>query len=612
MCGIVGYVGAKNAVPFLLQGLSKLEYRGYDSAGIAVRTNDSIEIIKKRGSIQNIKDIIGARELNSRIGIGHTRWATHGNPTDENSHPHVSSCGKIAVVHNGIIENYIELKEKLTELDIKFNSETDSEVVAQYIGYLYKTNKNIFECMLETVKVLQGSFALCIICQDCPEKLIVVKKDSPLIIGVSEGENYVASDVPALLSYTNKVCRLPEKTVAIVTADEFELYDFDKNVIEKKLDLVNWSVDSAEKSGYEHFMMKEIMEQATAVKSTISPRINLDLNNNLVKLDNITFSEEYLKNLEKICIVACGSAYHVGCVAKYFIEEILRIPVEIDLASEFRYRNPIVKNSLVVVISQSGETADSLAALREAKKLGARVISIVNVFGSSIATESDDVLYTYAGPEIAVATTKAYSTQLVSAYLLTLKLCELLQKRTLNYDKIMQDIKKLPEKIEKILENKNSIHDIAKKYYNYEKVFFIGRNIDYAVCMEGSLKLKEISYVHSEAYAAGELKHGTISLIDDNTLVIALATQTKLVDKMISNVREVRARGAKVLFVASENCQEKLHEVAEDVIVIPEISDLLSASLSVIPLQFFAYYIALYRGCNIDKPKNLAKSVTVE
>lgn len=613
MCGIVGYIGKKNAVPFLLDGLEKLEYRGYDSSGIAININNSINVTKKQGYLKKIRDILDKKNYCSNIGIGHTRWATHGNPTDENSHPHVSMCGKFAVVHNGIIENYIELKEKLINLGYKFNSETDSEVIVNILSDLYKSNNNILDCVIKTVNMLQGSYALGIMCSEEPDMLIAVKKDSPLIIGVSENENYIASDVPALLSNTHKICRLPEKNVAIIKYNNFELYDFDKNRVNIKLDNINWSVDSADKNNYEHYMLKEIMEQPESINSTILNRIIKNNNQNIVKLDNVNFSSEYLNNLNKIYIVACGSAYHVGCVAKYFMESLLRIPVEVDLASEFRYRNPIVnKNNLVIIISQSGETADSLAALREAKKLGARVLSIVNVIGSSIAVESHDVLYTQAGPEIAVATTKAYSTQLIIIYLLTLKIYELLQKHNnLNYNNILDNIQKLPEKINNILQN-NNIKNISKKYFNNEKVFFIGRNIDYSVCMEASLKLKEISYIHSEAYAAGELKHGTISLIDNNTLVVALATQDDLVDKIISNVREVRARGASVLFITTENHKHKLQNICEDIIIIPESHELLSASLTVIPLQLFAYYIALYRNCDIDKPKNLAKSVTVE
>ncbi len=610
MCGIVGYIGQnKKAIPFLLQGLEKLEYRGYDSSGIAVLDQNKIKIVKKQGRLKVIKDILsGKEELNSHLGIGHTRWATHGNPSDVNAHPHLSKSGKISVVHNGIIENYINLKKDLSEKGYEFKSDTDTEVVAQLLDSLY--NGDIFETIKKAVKTLEGSFALGIICSDYPDTLFAVKKDSPLIIGLGENENYIASDIPAVLSKTRKICRLKEKQIAILKNSSINIFDFNGNKSETEISEINWNVNAAEKLGYDHFMIKEIMEQPEVLNATISPR----LKDYKIKLDNLNFNEEYLKNLNKISIVACGSAYHVGCIAKYFMEELIRKPVEVELASEFRYRSPIVdKNTLVIIISQSGETADSLAALREAKKLGARVLSIVNVVGSSIANESDDVLYTWAGPEIAVATTKAYSTQLSLMYLIALYISKTLGKITDNkYQEFIKNIELIPKKITDILKKSASIQEIAKKYYQKEKIFFIGRTLDYAVCMEGSLKLKEISYIHSEAYAAGELKHGTISLIDDKTLVIALATQDKLFDKTISNIREVKSRGSTILLVTTEDKADKISEIADDVIYIPKILNILSPSLSVVPMQLLSYYIAKFRGCDIDKPRNLAKSVTVE
>lgn len=609
MCGIVGYIGKKNAVPFLLQGLEKLEYRGYDSSGIAINKNNKIDIIKKQGRLKAIKDIIETKDnFSSNLGIGHTRWATHGSPSDANSHPHISSCGKISIVHNGIIENYIEIKESLIKKGFSFASDTDTEVIVQLISSLYEGD--IFSAVKKTVKILEGSFALGIVCADNPDILIAVNKESPLIIGVGENENYIASDIPAVLSETRLICRMPEKQIAIITADDFILYDFDGNMTQKKFTTINWKVNAAEKNEYEHFMMKEIMEQPEVIEATISPRIK---NKELI-IDEITFSEEYLKNLNKICIVACGSAYHVGCVAKYIMEKFIGKVVEVDVASEFRYRSPIVdKNTLVIVISQSGETADSIAALREAKRRGARVLSIVNVVGSTIANESNDVLYTYAGPEIAVATTKAYSTQLILIYILSLYIGKTLNKIIDDdYNSFIEEIKEISKKIQNVLEQKDNISLIANKYYNYEKAFFIGRNLDYAVCMEGSLKLKEISYICSEAYAAGELKHGTISLVDENTLVVAVATQEWLFDKIISNIREVKSRGAKVLTITTDNYNDKFSKVSDDIITIPSTISAFMPSLSVIPLQLFSYYVAKLRGCDIDKPKNLAKSVTVE
>ena len=609
MCGIVGYIGKKNAVPFLLQGLEKLEYRGYDSSGIAINSGDKIEVIKKQGRLNVIKDIINQKpDFSATVGIGHTRWASHGAPSDINAHPHISSCKRFSVVHNGIIENYMEIKEDLLNKGFKFVSDTDTEVIAQLLSSLY--DGNILETVKKTVNTLVGSFALGIICLDEPDMLIAVNKESPLIIGVGDGENYIASDIPAVLSETRLICRLAEKQIAIIKADDFELYNFDGVMTQKNFTTISWNVDAAEKDNYEHFMLKEIMQQPEVINATVSPR----LNGESLKLDNLDFSAEYLKSLNKICIVACGSAYHVGCVAKYFIESLVRIPVETDIASEFRYRNPIIdEHSLVIIISQSGETADSIAALREAKLHGSKVVSVVNVVGSTISSESDYVLYTHAGPEIAVATTKAYSSQLVVMYLFGLYLSKLLNNiKDDQYSAIVSGLKSLPSKIESVLSKKDDIFDLSEKYSNYEKIFFIGRNLDYAVCMEGSLKLKEISYIHSEACAAGELKHGTISLVDDNTLVIAVATQDSLLEKTVSNIREVCARGAKVLSITTEKNLKKLSDVSEDVICVPETLSMLLPSLAVIPLQLISYNIAKLRGCDIDKPRNLAKSVTIE
>ena len=609
MCGIVGYIGKNQAVPFLLDGLEKLEYRGYDSAGIAVCSNGKIAIEKKKGRLKNLREALKASPLPaSTVGIGHTRWATHGKPCDVNAHPHVSESGKVAVVHNGIIENYISLKKSLIEKGYSFKSETDTEVIAQLIDSMY--NGDILDTVLKVVKMLEGSYSLVITCSDEPDRLVAVKQASPLIIGIGNGENYIASDIPATLSKTRDVIRLEENQIALVTSDEIKVFDEDGNKLENKITHVNWDVDSAEKNGYEHFMIKEIMEQPKALKNTIAPRID----GNRIKLDEINLSEDYLKGLNKICIVACGSAYHVGCVGKYVIEKIAKIPVEVDLASEFRYRSPIIDDkTLVIVVSQSGETADTLSALREAKKLKAKVLSIVNVVGSSIASESDYVLYTCAGPEIAVATTKSYSTQLSVIYLLALYISQVLE--TISQDerqKYIEALLKLPSQVECILEQSDNIKEIAQKNSNLDNVFFIGRTLDYAVCMEGSLKLKEISYVHSEAYAAGELKHGTISLIENGTLVVSIATQDELFDKMVSNIREVKSRGATILAITTENNKDKINEVSDLSVFIPKTCDIMTPSLSIIPLQLLSYYVALFRGCDIDKPRNLAKSVTVE
>jgi glutamine---fructose-6-phosphate transaminase (isomerizing) len=608
MCGIVGYVGQDQAAPILLEGLAKLEYRGYDSAGVAVYDGTSIQVVKSKGRLKVLSDKIhGGADMTGNIGIGHTRWATHGKPSDVNAHPHVSESGKFAIVHNGVIENYLELKSDLLEKGCHFVSETDTEVVAQLLDYNYKGN--LLEAVIKTLKKIRGSYAFGIICKDWPDRIIGVRKESPLIVGLGKGENFIASDIPAILSHTREIYRLQENEIAVIQADGVTVYNMDQEVIEKTPDHINWDISAAEKCGYEHFMAKEIMEQPKAVHDTISPRIK----NGRIVLDNITLTKEQLENISRIMIVACGSAYHVGVVAKYVFERFTHIPVEVDVASEFRYRDPIIdEHVLVLVISQSGETADTLAALREAKRLGARTISIVNVVGSSIANESDDVLYTWAGPEIAVATTKAYSTQLAVIYLLAIYIAEKMGVISeADYQYYISELQSLPDKIAETLDSKAHVRAVAEQFYQKKDVFFIGRNIDYAMSLEGSLKLKEISYIYSEAYAAGELKHGTISLIENGTLVIALATQKRLFEKMMSNIKEVKARGATVLGVTTYSNQQ-IEKEAEYVFYIPEICDMMLPSLAVIPLQMFAYNIANLKGCDIDKPRNLAKSVTVE
>lgn len=609
MCGIVGYIGHENAVPVLLQGLKKLEYRGYDSAGVCVYNGTNLDVVKAKGKLEHLSALLEKRkDVCGTVGIGHTRWATHGEPSDINSHPHMSESGRFAVVHNGIIENYMELKGHLQRRGITFRSQTDTEVIAQLIEYYYKDN--LIDTVIKVLSKVNGSYALGIISQENPDEIIAVRKESPLIIGLGENENYMASDIPAILSHTKQIYRLENNEIAIIRCDNVTVINTDKEIVTKEVQTVQWDVSAAEKGGYEHFMFKEIMEQPTAIKETIMPRIK----NNKVILDEIHLTAEQLKAFKKVFIMACGSAYHVGVIAKYVFEKMLRIPVEVDLASEFRYRDPIVDSeTLVLVISQSGETADTLEALREAKKLGAYTISIVNVVGSSIANESHDVIYTWAGPEIAVATTKAYSTQLAVIYLLALSFGDMLGTVDCDaYASYISELYTLPEKIKAILQDKENIQYFASKHFNSKDIFFIGRNIDYALSLEGSLKLKEISYIHSEAYAAGELKHGTISLIEKGTLVVALATQKKLLKKIISNIEEVRARGAVILSLACESDKDDMDKVSDFGFYIPNTSDIFLPSLAVIPLQLFAYYVASMKGCDIDKPRNLAKSVTVE
>ena len=608
MCGIVGYIGNDQAVPVLLQGLEKLEYRGYDSAGVAVFSEDGLKVVKSKGRLRVLSDLLnGGKALTGTLGIGHTRWATHGAPSDVNSHPQVSEGGRFAVVHNGIIENYLYLKQHLMRRGIQFVSETDTEVVAQMLEYYDKGD--ILETIEKVISKVEGSYALGIISADHPDCIYAVRKDSPLIIGIGQGENFIASDIPAILSKTREICRLKDNEIAELTRDGVKFYNADGEPVEKEIEHIEWDIEAAEKGGFEHFMMKEIFEQPKAVRDTITPRIR----NGHIVLDDITLTAEELRRFTKINIVACGTAYHVGVVAKYAFEELLRIPVEVDVASEFRYRDPILnENTLMIIISQSGETADTLAALREAKRAGCRVLSIVNVVGSTIANESEDVLYTWAGPEIAVATTKAYSTQLVLIHLLMLCIAQAQGK--MSEQQIAHEIEcleRIPEQLKFMLSNVEQVQFLASQFFNGRDMFFIGRNVDYALSLEASLKLKEISYIHSEAYAAGELKHGTISLIENGTLVIALCTYRPLLEKMISNIKEVKARGASVIAVINED-DAQTETVADYVIRIPECESIATPSLTIVPLQLFAYYIASLKGCDIDKPRNLAKSVTVE
>ena len=610
MCGIVGFIGREQAAPILLEGLSRLEYRGYDSAGLAVYDREKgLQVVKAKGRLQVLRDLTdGGAKVPGTMGLGHTRWATHGAPNDENAHPQVSQSGRIAVVHNGIIENYGELKSFLEAKGVVFTSETDTEVVAQLLEFYYAGD--LLDAVFKVLHRIEGAYALGIVCADEPDKLIAVRKDSPLILGYGEGFQMLASDVTAVIQYTREVCYLDDGDVAVLTPGGVQVYDSLGQPEEKERSHVDWEISAAEKGGYEHFMFKEIMEEPKALKDTISPRIR----DGKVVLDDLTITREDLEGMDRFYIIACGSSYHVGMAAKYILERLLRIPVEVTLASEFRYCRPIVsQRTLALVISQSGETIDTLAAMREAKRLGARLLSIVNVVGSTIARESDDVLYTWAGPEIAVATTKAYSTQLAVIYLLAIHFAGLLGRiDPEEYRKLVEQLQLLPGKAEEILKHTEEIQYYASIYFNHDSVFFIGRNIDYAVGLEGSLKLKEISYIHSEAYAAGELKHGTISLIEDGTLVVALASWNELFDKLMSNVKEVKARGADVIGIATESHKAALAALVDSALSIPDIHPMFLPSLEVIPMQLFAYYVALMRGCDIDKPRNLAKSVTVE
>ena len=611
MCGIVGYVGTQQAAPLLLEGLRRLEYRGYDSAGMAVCGPEGLRVQKAKGRLQALADLTDeGKTMPGVIGIGHTRWATHGEPNDTNAHPQVSESGRFAVVHNGIIENYAELKKKLLEKGYTFRSETDTEVVAQLLDWYYRDSRDVFEAVTSMLSAVEGTYALGILCTDTPDRLIAARKDAPLLLGYGEGENFIASDVTALLRHTRNVVYMDDGELAVVSAVGIRIYDERRRPVEKERHYIDWDVDAAEKGGYAHFMLKEIFEQPTAISKAITGRIQ----EGRVVLSDLTMTDREIRDIGRIFIVACGSSYHVGMVGKYNLERMLRRSVEVCLASEFRYSDPIIgPGDLVIVISQSGETLDSMAALREAKKRGARILSIVNVVGSSIARESDDVLYTWAGPEIAVATTKAYSTQMVVLNLLGLYFGDIMGTIDLEtYTAMVQGIQALPHQMEEILSDTGYIQAAARELAGHDQVFFIGRNLDYALSLEGSLKLKEISYIHSEAYASGELKHGTISLIEEGTPVIAAATYMPLFDKAMSNVVEVQARGANVLALTTAAGTERMHSRVKNVLTVPETEAMLLPQLGVVPLQLLAYYIALERGCDIDKPRNLAKSVTVE
>ncbi len=606
MCGIVGYIGKENASSILIEGLKKLEYRGYDSAGIAVYHQGKVDIRKYKGRLNVLERHIREVPVHGTMGIGHTRWATHGAPSDINSHPHSNASGEIVLVHNGIIENYLELKEELEDLGYVFHSETDTEVIAHLLDVLY--TEDIVTTVQKALEKLHGSYALGIISTREPDKLIGVRKDSPLVVGLGQGENFIASDIPAILKHTRRVYFLEDHEIIVMTKDEVKVIDKKGNLIPKEVFKVEWDISAAEKGGYRHFMLKEIEEQPKALRDTMASRIIEDTGR--IVLDNIKLGKEELQKISRIHIVACGTAYHAGMVGKYAIERLARIPVEAEVASEFRYKDPILdERSLVMVISQSGETADTLAALRLAKERKARVIAITNVVGSSVSREADDVLYTWAGPEIAVASTKAYITQLSCMYMIALHFAHQLGRD--HFKELLNSLKQTPQMVEDMIKSKHDIQRFADHRFNAKNIFFIGRGLDYYTALEGSLKLKEISYVHSEAYAAGELKHGTIALIEEGSLVIALATQGDLYQKLLSNIKEVKARGAYVLAISQEGHRE-VEKVADEVFYIPSVNDLL-ASIPTIPiLQMVAYYIAVARGCDVDKPRNLAKSVTVE
>ena len=610
MCGIVGYIGKRQAADLLVEGLSKLEYRGYDSAGVAIIEDEKISVRKLKGRLANLENDLNDNAIHGHIGIGHTRWATHGEPSDVNSHPHSNGNATISVVHNGIIENYMKLREWLTDKGYQFLSETDTEVIPNLVDYYYRDGRNLFDAVVKATAKLEGSFAIGVIANNEPDKIIAVRKDSPLIVGLGENESFIASDIPAVLNHTRDVYLLEDKEFVILTKDGVELRNEDGEKIEKEVYHVTWNVDAAEKGGYEDFMLKEIHEQPRAVRDTLAGKIALGKE---ITLDNVKFTKEELENFDKVYIVACGTAYHAGVVGKTVIEKLAKIPVEIDVASEFRYRDPLITDrTLIIVVSQSGETADTLAVLRDGQRQGARVLAITNVVGSSVSREADDVIYTLAGPEIAVASTKAYVTQLAAFYVLGLYFGRLKETITEEYaEEIKAEMLTIPEKIERALEMKEELQKYADKHYNHRDIYFLGRGLDYAVAMEGSLKLKEISYIHCDAYAGGELKHGPIALIDKGTAVITLLTQEALKDKMISNVREVSTRGGNIFAVVNEG-DETSKEVVDSLVYIPKTIDLLTPMISVVPLQLISYYVAKQKGCDVDKPRNLAKSVTVE
>lgn len=610
MCGIVGYLGSRKAAEVIVEGLSKLEYRGYDSAGVAVNSSNEKElnIRKFKGRLSVLAEDLEKNPIDGNLGIGHTRWATHGEPSDVNSHPHFNQAKTIAVVHNGIIENYMEIKEELISEGVKFESQTDTEVIAHLVDKYYEGN--LLDAVYKTISKLRGAYALGVICKEHGNELVAVRKDSPLVVGVGEGENFIASDIPALLKYTRDVYFLENGEVVHLKDENVTVYDSNRNLVEKEVFHVTWDVEAASKGGYDYFMSKEIHEQPTGVRETLERR--LDDNGNII-LDSINISKEDLEKINKVYIVACGTAYNAGLLGKYAIEKFVNIPVITDIASEFRYSDPFVdENSLVILVSQSGETADTLAVLRDSKAKGARILSITNVVGSSIARESDDVFYTWAGPEVAVASTKAYTTQITSLYMIALDFA--IKKGTITrefYDSMISKMKEIPSKIQEILDNEEYIKEVAKTVVSSEHAFYLGRGIDYSLAMEGSLKLKEISYIHAEAFAAGELKQGTIALIEKGTPVIAIATQEKLFEKMVSNMEEVRARGAYVVAIAQSHNKD-VEKAADKIIYIPNSDDILSPILAVVPMQLLAYHVSVLRGCDVDKPRNLAKSVTVE
>lgn len=611
MCGIVGYIGTKEPQDIIISGLKKLEYRGYDSAGIAVVNQGKIELRKHVGAISNLEKLIGEERLGGHVGIGHTRWATHGAPSDLNSHPHMDMDGTIAVVHNGTVENYVELKAELEKEGVVFRTETDTEVATMLISKYYHRNHDLKKALDQAISEMRGTYAIAVVAKDQPDRFVAYRKNAPLIVGVGNNCNFVASDFSALLAYTKDVYLLENGDTVVLTKDSVNIYDEEDHLIERPMMHVDWDVSAAEKGGYEHFMLKEIYEQPTAIRETLSR--NLDDNGRVHLQETVQLTKEDFEKINKIVIVACGTAYHAGLVGRYVIEKLARIPVEVDIASEFRYRDPFVdEHTLFIAVSQSGETADTLEAMREAKRKGARVLSVVNVVGSTVARESDDVFYTQAGPEIAVASTKAYTTQLVCMYLLALFFADLNDAISAEeYENFVQDLEAISGKLEDVLKMAPEIETLANRLYDRDQVFYIGRGVDSSVAYEGSLKLKEISYINSFAIAAGELKHGTIALMEPRTIVWALATQERLFDKMVSNIQEVKARNAHIISLAQEG-NSGIEAHSDEVFYIPRTQDELTPLLSVVPLQLYAYYVAKAKGCEIDKPRNLAKSVTVE
>lgn len=611
MCGIVGYIGPKQAESILLEGLSKLEYRGYDSAGITILNEGDLTTEKAKGRLSNLGALLERTPLPGHLGIGHTRWATHGEPSNTNSHPHLSMDGRISVVHNGIIENHKELKARLREMGVSFKSETDTEVIPNLISAHLQEGSDLLAAIAKTVRALKGSYALGILSLDEPDQLIAVRKDSPLIVGMADGESFIASDVPAILQYTDQVVYLDNLEIAVLSTGTPRFFDYDLNPLNKKVDKITWSAELAEKGGFDHFTLKEIHEQPKALRDTMTGRIQVG---EKVHLDEISYTREQLEQYTRIYIVACGTAYHAGLAGKTALETLTRIPVEVEVASEFRYRDPIIsQRTLVIVISQSGETADTLAVLRDAKSKGGRVIAITNVVGSSIARDADDVIYTWAGPEIGVASTKAYLTQLAAIYTLSMKFAELMElPADIDLDEVKSAMLALPEKAEEILTLSEDIKAYARTIYKAHDVYFLGRGLDNVTALEGSLKLKELTYIHSEAYPGGELKHGPIALIEQGTIVICPLTQKHLIEKMVSNLHEVQTRGARNMILTMEHYRDMIDEAAETVFLLPSTHDLIAPILAVIPLQLLAYHVSLLKGFDVDKPRNLAKSVTVE